>query len=265
VTPRPRTARAALALIAAGLLVGGCTSAPAPSSTSSGGSAAPLAGAITVLAASSLTGTFTTLGAQFEAANPGTTVTLSFGASSGLATQIGAGAPADVFASASTATMEQVVDTGAASAPATFATNTLEIAVPPTNPGRVTSLGDLDRSDVSVAICQGQVPCGKATATLFVEAGLGVMPVTLEPDVKAVLSKVTLGEVDAGVVYVTDVLAAGSAVLGVEIPTDANVVTTYPIAALSSAPNPSVAAAFVAYVLSPEGQQVLRAAGFGSP
>ncbi len=260
---------ATAAALASMLALGGCSSAPSDAGPSSGGgtstsSAAPT-GEITVLAASSLTGTFTEIGRQFEAANPGTTVVFSFGASSGLASQLRAGSPADVFASASVPTMQQVVDAGLASGPATFATNTMEIAVPPSNPGDVDSLADLASPAVTVALCQDQVPCGKVAATVLANAGLSVTPVTLEPDVKAVLSKVSLGEVDAGIVYVTDVLGAGSKVLGVEIPADVNESTSYPIAALTNAPNAALAAAFVAYVLSPEGQRVLADAGFSAP
>ena len=192
-------------------------------------------------------------------------VTFSFAASSALAEQINSGAPADVFASASTKNMQQVVDKGGASNPTNFVKNVMEIATPPSNPANVTSVQDLAKSSVKVALCQPQVPCGATAQKVFTNAGITVKPVTLEPDVKSVLGKVTLGEVDAGVVYVTDVMAAGSKVKGVEIPDDVNASTTYPIAALTKAPNPSAAAAFVAYVLSPDGQTVLKSAGFESP
>ena len=144
----------------------------------------------------------------------------NFGPSSGLAEQIGSGAPADVFASASPSNMDTVVQGGDAKDPKDFATNSMEIAVPPDNPGKIASLADLAKPGVKVALCQAQVPCGKVAAEVFANAGLTVKPVTEEVDVKSVLTKVTLGEVDAGVVYVTDVLAAGDDVKGVEIPAD---------------------------------------------
>jgi molybdate transport system substrate-binding protein len=222
-------------------------------------------GRVTVLAAASLTEAFTGLATQFEAAHPGTRVVLSFGPSSGLAQQVLQGAPADVFASASVTNMQQVVDAGDATSPHPFARNVLEIAVPPANPGRVTSVADLAKPTVKVALCQPQVPCGVVAATVFANAGVTVTPVTQEPDVKAVLSKVSLGEVDAGLVYATDVRAAGAAVRGITIPARLNASTTYPVATLDGAPNPAAARAFVDLVLSDSGRAALAAAGFEAP
>jgi molybdate transport system substrate-binding protein len=207
---------------------------------------------LTVFAAASLTGTFTELGRTYEAAHPGTKVTLNFGSSATLAQQISRGAPADVFAAASPATMRQV--TGESQV---FARNRLTIAVPPGNPGRVTGLRDLARSEVKVAVCAPQVPCGAAAATVL--AGLGVTPVTLERDVKATLTKLTLGEVDAALVYRTDVLAAQGKVTGIEFPESAKAVNDYPIAALGDG---QAARDFVALVLSEQGRRVLTEAGF---
>jgi len=269
---RATLAIAALAVAA----VAGCSSsssssssAPSASSSSSSspaaGSSAAATGTITVFAASSLKETFTTLGKQFEAAHPGDTVKFSFGASSTLATQITDGAPADVFASAAPKNMETVVSAGDASSPQDFAKNTAEVAVPPSNPANVTSVTDLAKSSVKVALCQPQVPCGVVAAGVFKNAGITVKPVTLQPDVKSVLTQVELGNVDAGVVYVTDVKAAGSKVKGVTIPANLNASTLYPIAAISSSKELSIAQAFVAYVLSPAGQSVLSAAGFEKP
>ncbi|GIL37293.1 molybdate-binding protein [Phycicoccus sp. DTK01] len=259
-------------VLVAGLGLAGCgsgSSSPAASTTAGGGSSASassqVTGDITVLAAASLTESFTTIAKQFEAAHPGTTVTLSFGASSALATQVTSGAPADVFASASAKNMDAVVSAGAATDPKTFAQNVMEIAVPPSNPGGVTGVESLAGSGVKTALCQEQVPCGATAAKVFANAGVTVKPVTLEPDVKSVLSKVTLGEVDAGVVYVTDVRAAGDKVEGIPIPADVNASTSYPIAALGDAPNAATAKAFVDYVLSAEGAKVLTAAGFEQP
>jgi molybdate transport system substrate-binding protein len=267
--------RFALAVVAlAATAVAGCSSSSSSSTASgSGSSSAPAAssssaaqtGTITVLAASSLKGTFTQLGKQFEAAHPGDTVKFSFGASSALATQINSGAPADVFASASPKNMDQVVTPGNASSPQDFAKNIVEIAVPPSNPAKVTSVNDLAKSSVKVALCQPLVPCGVVAAEVFKNAKITVKPVTLQPDVKSVLTQVELGNVDAGVVYVTDVQAAGSKVKGVTIPASENATTVYPIAALTHSTEQSIAQAFVAYVLSPTGEQVLKAAGFEQP
>jgi molybdate transport system substrate-binding protein len=241
----------------------GTSSASGPSASESG--SASLSGDITVFAAASLTESFTELGKQFEAANPGTKVTFSFAASSALAEQIKSGAPADVFASASPKNMDQVVSAGDASDPKVFATNEMEIATPPSNPAHVASVNDLAKSSVKTALCQPQVPCGSVAQQVFTNAKITVKPVTLEPDVKSVLSKVQLGEVDAGMVYVTDVKAAGEKVNGVEIADDVNTSTDYPIAALTKSGNAAVASAFVDMVLSPAGDSVLTAAGFQAP
>ncbi len=258
-----RFALTAVALAA--IAVAGCSSSSSPRTASGSSSSAAQTGTITVFAASSLKGTFTALGRQFEAAHPGDTVKFSFGASSTLATQINSGAPADVFASASPKNMDQVVTPGNASNPQDFARNVMEIAVPPSNPAKVTSVSDLAKSSVKTALCQPLVPCGVVAAEVFKNAKITVKPVTLQPDVKSVLTQVELGDVDAGVVYVTDVMAAGSKVKGVTIPADVNATTTYPIAALTHSQYPSIAQAFVAYVLSPAGEQVLTAAGFEQP
>jgi molybdate transport system substrate-binding protein len=251
----------------AAIAVAGCSS----SSSSSGGSAPSASpassptGTITVFAAASLMGTFTQLGQQFDTAHPGDTVKFSFGPSSGLSTEITSGAPADVFASASPKNMATVVSAGDAASPQDFAKNTMEVAVPPNNPGKVASVDDLAKKSVKVALCQPQVPCGVVAAEVFKNAGIKVKPVTLQPDVKSVLAQVELGSVDAGMVYVTDVMAAGTKVKGVTIPANENASTLYPIATISSSKEKSIAQAFVAYVLSPAGQQVLTAAGFQSP
>jgi molybdate transport system substrate-binding protein len=267
-----RFALTAVALAA--VAVAGCSSSssssPASGSSSSAASAtssssAAQTGTITVFAAASLKGSFTQLGKEFEAAHPGDTVKFSFAASSALAEQINSGAPADVFASASTKNMDQVVTTGNASNPQNFAKNVMEVAVPPSNPANVTSVNDLAKSSVKTALCQPQVPCGAVAAEVFKNAKITVKPVTLQPDVKSVLTQVELGNVDAGMVYVTDVQAAGTKVKGVTIPADVNASTLYPIAALTHSTEQSIAQAFVAYVLSPTGEQELKAAGFAQP
>jgi len=251
-------ALAALALTA-------CGGTASSAGTSSAVSSDTASGSITVFAASSLKEAFTQIGKGYEAAHPGAKVTFNFGASSTLATQITQKAPADVFASASQKTMDTVTAAGAASGDQVFAVNTMEIATPPTPTTPVTSLADLAKPGVKVVICQKDVPCGAAAAKLFTQNNLTVTPVSEEVDVKAVLSKVVLGEADAGIVYVTDVLAAGAKVVGVQIPADQNVTTKYPIAPITGSANAATAQAFVDYVLSPAGQQVLTTAGFASP
>jgi molybdate transport system substrate-binding protein len=260
----------AAALVAAGAVVAltacGSTGSPGgPATSSPATSTASITGTINVFAAASLQESFTTLRKNFEAAHPGVTVTPNFGASSALAQQISQGAPADVFASASQTNMDQVVQAGSASTSTPLTTNVMEIAVPPANPAAIATVEDLAKSGVKVALCQAQVPCGSVAAKVFANAKITVTPVSQESDVKAVLTKVQLGEVDAGVVYVTDVKAAGDKVKGIQIASDVNASTSYPIAALTKAPNPDAATAFVAYVLSPEGQQVLSAGAFATP
>jgi len=247
-------------LVVAGLAGCGSTSAPAAGA----GPGAP-SGTITVFAAASLTETFTKLGTQFQADHSGTTVKFNFGPSSGLAQQITNGAPADVFASASSKNMDQVVQAGDAGTPITFAKNQMAIAVPPDNPARITGLADLAKPGVKLAVCQAQVPCGKVAAEVFQKAGVTVKPVTEGVDVKAVLTLVRTGEVDAGMVYVTDVKAAGAKVTGIDIPADQNASTSYPIAALSASKNPTTAQAFVDFVLSSAARSALAEAGFSPP
>jgi len=234
--------------------------------SSSGGAAksgGKLSGSITVDAAASLTEAFTALKAGFEKAHPGTTVTFNFAASSELATQITQGQPADVFASASTKNMTQLGSV--ALHPADFAKNRAEIAVPPSNPGGVTGVADLAKSGVKVALCDAAVPCGALARQVLTNAKVTVAPAASLPDVKSTLAAVESGEVDAGVVYVTDVRAASGKVKGIEIPPAVNASTTYPIAALKDAKNPSLAAAWVAYVRSAAGRKVLQADGFALP
>ncbi|MFI7443049.1 molybdate ABC transporter substrate-binding protein [Nonomuraea indica] len=218
---------------------------------------------LTVFAAASLTGSFTEIGWAFEAAHPGTAVRFNFGSSATLAQQIVQGAPADVFAAASPATMKPVTDASlAAGAPVTFARNKLRIAVPAGNPAKVDALEDLADARVKVALCARQVPCGAAAVKALDAAGLKVTPVTLEQDVKATLTKVELGEVDAALVYQTDVIAAAGKVKGIAFPEADQAVNDYPVAALAKAPAGDLARRFVDLVLSRQGRQTLAAAGF---
>lgn len=230
--------------------------------TSCGSPAGP-GGGVTVLAAASLTEVFAQLGHAFEADHPGVRVKLSFGGSSTLAAQIVAGAPADVFASASPATMKTVTDAGrAAGSPRVFVRNQLVIAVPPGNPGHLASLSDLTRPGLRVAVCVAAVPCGAAADKALAAAGVSLTPVTRQADVKATLSTLELGEVDAALVYRTDVIAAAGKVDGVEFAASACAVNDYPIVALAGAPHPDAAAQFVAFVLSPAAHRAFLAAGF---
>ncbi|TQM77851.1 molybdate transport system substrate-binding protein [Saccharothrix saharensis] len=223
-------------------------------------------GRVTVFAAASLTEAFTELAEDFEAAHAGVDVVLNFAGSSALAQQIGQGAPADVFASASPATMDQVVAANATAAgPVTFARNRLEIAVPAGNPAGITGLADFADAEAKIALCAEQVPCGAAAKRAFEAAGVTPRPDTLEQDVKAVLTKVRLGEVDAALVYRTDVRSAGGEVEGIAFPGADDTVTDYPIAPLARARNADGARGFVAHVRSDRGRAVLAAAGFDAP
>lgn len=255
--------RAALVVLLALVLTAGCGASSSKLGASSSPSATPaLSGSITVFAAASLTKAFTELGKEFEAAHPGTTVRFSFGPSSGLAQQILAGAPADVFASASAKNMKQVTDAGDAAAPAVFAKNITEIAVAPSSVAKVTTLADLGKAGVSVALCDPTVPCGALARKVLSMAHVTVKPKTLGLDVKSTLAYVTSGQVDAAIVYVTDVMAAGSKVKGVPIPSDVNASTAYEITTVKAT---GLAAAFEQFVLSSAGQSVLTTAGFQKP
>ncbi len=221
---------------------------------------------VTILAAASLTDAFDELGRRLERSHPGLTVRLGFAASSTLATQVVEGAPADILATADLRTMRIAEDAGAlAGDPVVFAHNTLVIAVPPGNPAGVSSLADLARPQVRVALCAPPVPCGAAAAAVLGAASLSVTPVTWEQNVRAVLTKVTLGEVDAGLVYATDGRAAGNRVEAIRFPEAGAAVNAYPIAIVRGASNPEAARAFVDLVLSQVGRDVLRDAGFEAP
>jgi molybdate transport system substrate-binding protein len=256
---------AGAALAAVLLATAGCSStASAPTSQTPTKHA--VTGTITVFAAASLTTTFTELGREFEKANPGSTVTFSFAGSSDLVTQLNAGAPADVFASADENTMKKAVGAGVTSGdPVDFATNVLAIAVPPGNPAHISSWAGLAKPGVKTVVCAPQVPCGAATAKVEASTGVTLAPVSQESSVTDVLGKVSSGEADAGVVYVTDVKGAGTSVDSVPFPEAKTVVNTYPIAAIKQGPNITGAAAFIAFVTGPEGKKVLEAAGFGTP
>ena len=216
--------------------------------------------------AASLTTTFTALAADFEKLHPKVSVATSFAGSADLVTQITAGAPADVFVSADTRNMDKLTAAALVTGtPVDFATNVLEIAVPPSNPAKISTFADLAKPGVKTVICAPAVPCGAATATIEKATGVTLAPVSEETAVTDVLGKVSSGEADAGLVYVTDVRGAGSAVKGIPFADSATAVNTYPIAALKASATPKVAQAFIDYVTGKVGQKVLAEAGFGKP
>lgn len=271
---RRRPLSAVVALLAAGLLTG-CAAAgpgaasPTASSTPAGGfgfvTATPgpsVKGAITVDAASSLSGVLPKLAAAFQAEHPGSRVRLNFGGSSDLAAAIVAGAPVDVFLAASRKTMSTVTDADlAGTAPVAIAGNMLAIAVPRGNPARISGLKDFGDVRRTIVMCAPAVPCGAAAQRVFALAKVTPKPDSLEQSVTGVLTKVRLGEADAGLVYATDVLAAQPAVEPVPFPEATKVVTEVLIAPLAHAPNPALARAFTSYVVQ-QGGPALSAAGF---
>jgi molybdate transport system substrate-binding protein len=266
---RTRALRVAGVGAAALLALSACSSSDSgssPTSDTSASSSPKPSGTVTVFAAASLKESFTTLGKEFEKANPGTKVTFNFGGSDTLAASITGGAPADVFAAASPKTMAIVTDKkDAATTPATFVRNQLEIATLPGNPDKVASLKDLTKSGLKVVLCDKTVPCGAAAQKALDASKLKLTPASYEQDVKSALTKVELKEADAAVVYKTDVKAAGDKVEGVAFPESAKAINDYPIALLKDAPNTEAAKAFIALVQSAEGQKVLTAAGFLQP
>jgi molybdate transport system substrate-binding protein len=266
---RHRAALVVVALLAAVGLLAGCSSDSGTSTVEQSGTVAPtsgVTGTVNVFAAASLKDAFTEAATAFEEANPDAKVTLNFAASSALAQQIDEKAPADVFASADQANMRKVIDAGGISGtPQVFATNSLEIIVAPGNPKGIAGLADLSRSGLIYVTAGPDVPIGTYAAQALQKAGVTVSPSSLEADVKAVVTKVTSGEADAGIVYATDVKAAGSKAAGVTIPTELNVVATYPLGVTIEAANPEGAAAWAAFITGAEGQAILATYGFGAP
>jgi molybdate transport system substrate-binding protein len=246
------------AFAAAALLLATCGSQGEPAAPSR----AALSGSITVFAASSLTAAFGTIGADFQKAYPGTVIHFAFAGSSTLAAQVQQGAIGDVFASADQSNMQRLVNAGlTAGSPSIFARNKLQIVVPAGNPGHVTALADLGRSGLVVVLCAPAVPCGHYAAQALQKARVTVKPASEEADVKAVVTKVALGEADAGIVYATDVKAAGPKVHGVEIPDALNVIADYPIVVLKDSQNVALARAFIGYIHA-NGPRTLARYGF---
>ncbi len=247
--------------VAALLVVAGCSSDDSDDAASSSAASGPVT--LNVYAAASLKNTFTAIAGEFEKENDGVKVSLSFDGSSTLVNQIKQGAPADVFASADEKNMEKLGDK--ATDPKIFATNTLVIVTAPGNPKGIASFADLNKAGVTTVVCQEAQPCGNATATVEKNTGVTVKAASEEQSVTAVLTKVTTGQADAGVVYVTDAKSAGDKVATVDDPAFAEVVNKYPIATVSGAANDAVGKEFAELVLGETGQKILGEAGFGKP
>lgn len=221
---------------------------------------------LVVFAASSLTNAFVEIGESFTEAHPDVRVTFNFAGSGDLVTQITQGAPADVFASADDSNMTKLIDAGEnAGEPVAIAKNTFQIIVEPGNPTGVADLADLADPALIVVLCADTVPCGKGAATVLSNAGVTVTAKSMEDKVKGVVTKVTTGEADAGIVFVTDVIAAGDLADGVEIPAEINVISNFPIVVTKAAPNAAAAQAFIDFVASAEGQAILASYGFLAP
>lgn len=235
--------------------------------TSSATEADTLSGTVQVFTAASLTEAFTEMGKAFETMHPNVEVTFNFGSSSSLAQQINQGGPADVFVSADESNMKKVTDTGIAAHPQTIARNRLAIVVEKGNPKAITGLADLGMSGVVFALCALEAPCGRIGAAALTKAGVTAKPASLEDNVKAVVAKVTLGEADAGIVYMTDVTAAAGKAAGVDIDgaDDPSLEAVYPIAVTRGSSNLDAAQAWIEYVLSDGGQATLATFGFLSP
>ncbi len=259
-----RTSRLGILLAALlGLVAAACSSRSSGSSATTTGT---VQGNITVFAAASLTDSFNEIGAAFTKANPQAKTTLNYDASSALVQQISQGAPADVFASADQANMDKLTKPGLnGTAPVVFATNLLGIIVAPGNPKGIKGVQDLGNPALKVVLCQDGVPCGTYATQILDAAKVTVTPVSYEQNVKGVVTKVTAGEADAGIVYVTDIAAAGSKAAGVDIPKDINVVAQYPIATVKASKNPTTDQAFIDFVLGSQGQAILAKYGFQPP
>src|SRR5438132_7040435 len=246
-----------LGAVAAALVLAGCGTSEPGSPPSSGPS-----GSITVFAASSLTGAFGRIGADFQKTFPGTMIHFAFAGSSTLVAQIQQGAIGDVLASADQPNMQKLVNAGLTSgSPSIFARNKLQIVVPAGNPKHVTGLADLSRAGLVVVLCAPAVPCGHYPAEALKKANVTVTPASQETDVKAVLTKVAPGGADAGIVYLTDVKAAGAQLQGVDIPDSLNVIADYPIVVLKDSQDIGLAKAFIGYIHA-NGQRTLAHYGF---
>ena len=258
---RPRPLKLRQFFLAIALVATGCSSSKSEPTTTT---APPsITGEITVFAASSLTAAFTEIGAAFTTAYPGVNVKFNFAGSSDLVNQINQGAPADVFASADDSNMKKL--TTADGSPVSIAKNSMEIIVEPGNPKGIATVNDLAKPGLIVVLCAEQLPCGKNAKAILDKAGAKVTAKSLEDKVKGVVTKVTAGEADAGIVFVTDVKAARAKAAGVEIPTASNVTSNYPIAVIKTSKNAAGAHAFSNFVASPDGQAIMTKFGFLAP
>ena len=254
-----RLMRTSLRLLIGSLVVPGFAGA-------SCGSDSAATGDVVVFAASSLTEAFTEMATAFKADNPDANVTFNFAGSGDLVTQITQGAPADVFVSADDTNMKKLTDaTEAAGDPVAIARNSMEILVEKGNPKAIATVADLAKPDTIVVLCAENVPCGKNAAAVLANAGVTIAPASLEDKVKGVVTKVSVGEADAGIVFVTDVNSAGDGAEGVKIPDDINVISNYPIVVTKEATNPEAAQAFIDFVSSDAGQAILANHGFLAP
>ena len=246
-------------MLVAGFLTAavGCSSNSEPAQAS---------GKVVVMAAASLKSAFTKIGQQFKTDNPGSSVDFEFAGSSELATQLTQGATADVFASADTAQMDTVAKAGLlAGDPAKFASNSLVIVTAPGNPKKIGSFADLTKPGLTVVVCQKPVPCGSATQRIEDSSGVHLNPVSQELSVTDVLNKVTSGQADDALVYVTDALSAGNKVTAINFSEAPSAVNIYPVAVLKKAPQPTLAQKFVALVTADAGQKILAQSGFAEP
>jgi molybdate transport system substrate-binding protein len=261
-----RRAVSALACFALVVAACGSSSKSTGSSPTSGAGSTKLSGSLNVFAASSLTEAFNDEKTTLASSDSSLKLTYDFAGSQALVAQIQSGAPADVFASADQENMQELVTAGLVEAPKTFARNKLEIAVTPGNPEHITDLADLEKPGVTLVLEDPSVPAGNYARQAFQQAGLPApKPASNELDVKSTLAKLTSGDADAVIVYVTDVKAAGSKVEGVEIPDAQNVIATYPIAVIKASKNAAAAEAFVDEIVSGTGQRALQARGFLAP
>jgi len=261
---RMRAARV-LGGIAVAALAAGCGSSGTPASSSRASTPNPLNGPLTVFAAASLTEAFNDTKTSLQKEYPSLSITYSFAGSQQLVSQIENAAPADVIATADTKTMGALASAGLVEASKVFAHNKLEIVVAPGNPKGVKGLADLARTDLTVVLEDPSVPAGNFARQALTKAGITVNPKSLELDVKSELQKVAMGEADAGIVYVTDVTAAGTTVAGVPVPDDQNVIATYPIAVVKASTHLKAARAFVEEIVSGDGHKALTARGFLGP
>jgi len=265
--PRLPFGKAAVALAAASLALTACS---APAASSASGSAASDAPAqkktVVVFAAASLKATFTSLAGKLQDEHPELDIKLNFAGSQDLVAQIKAGAKADVVATADLATMEKLNANGSLEGAAqNFASNTLTIAVPPTNPAGISALSDLAKPGVKTVLCALQVPCGAASHKVETAAGIDIKPVSEELAVTDVLGKVSSGEADAGLVYRTDVQGSKGKVKGIDFPQSSSAVNTYAVALVKGGPESDGGKTFLSAVTGEPGQTVLAEAGFGKP